>query len=275
MKYIEFRTKRGAKASEYISRLFGISTARVKSLFSDGDVRIEGKRTKIDLSVKTGDKIGFYINEREYERFCFREVYRDDNVIFIDKPVFVESSGDFSCEERLSAILGIEVKACHRLDTNTTGLNAFALNDKSEREMLEAFREKRVFKTYHAWVFGKPEKTARLKDFLFKDAKKNRCFVSAVPQRGAREIVTDYTLVAKDGQSSLLEVHPVTGRTHQIRAHLSFHGLPVVGDGKYGDFSLNKKCGFSTQRLRCVAMSFDFPPSSPMFYLSGKNFSCE
>lgn len=288
MKYFEFICGRDTNLVSYASFVLGRSKGFAAELLRKGDVRLDGVKIREDSDVKRGSKLGFYVTERVFAE-ALGEIYSDDNVFAAFKPSGIESAGDFSLEERLSALLGRSVRAVHRLDTNTKGVNLFALNDESESELLKAFRERRIDKEYRADVFGNPAGSAVLSDYLIKDPEKGLCRVTERKVRGAFEIVTGYELIgstvfyadkSRGKQSeavkiSSLLVRPKTGRTHQIRAHLAYKGLPIVGDCKYGDYRLNRLVGETVQRLVCVSLCGDFPSESVLSYLSGKKISCQ
>ena len=126
-------------------------------------------------------------------------------------------------------------------------------------------------------VYGIPKEEHKiLKDYLFKDSKKNIVYVSNIPKKGYLEIITEYTIIEKNikNNTAILDINLHTGRTHQIRAHLSFFGYPIIGDGKYGNSEINKKFGKKFQELRSYKIKFRFNGNNSILeYLNGVEIS--
>lgn len=243
---------------------------RIQKIIKNRNVKINGVRVGTDMNVNVGDKVWVYLADRE--RDSIEVVYRDDNILVVNKQSGIEVEGEDSLTERINNVLTDEVAVpVHRLDRNTMGLVVFALNKTAETELLASFKDRDIDKLYSCIVVGTPkQREAKLKAFLFKDAKKSLVYVSANPKQGYLPIETHYKLVKTLGELSLLEVKLVTGRTHQIRAHLAHINLPVLGDGKYGYNKVNRKYRVKTQLLCCTKVTFHFK-QGPLKYLDDKS----
>lgn len=180
----------------------------------------------------------------------------------------------FGLDLLASKYVGAPVFPCHRLDRNTAGLIVFAKNHEVEKTMFSLIRNRNIRKLYKCTVYGKPKVAkATLNSYLFKDSKTSRVIVSDEKLPGYVEIVTKYSVLKynNDGTTDL-EVELVTGRTHQIRAHLAHIGCPIVGDGKYGINEVNKKLGVTWQKLTAYKIIFE-DSFGELEYLKGKEFS--
>ena len=150
-------------------------------------------------------------------------------------------------------------KLCHRLDAGTSGLVMIAKTPEAEAQALALIRDRLVRKEYLCVTVGTPEPAAgTLRGYLIKDSARGFVRVVSSPRPGAREIITKYEMLCVSGLLALVRVELVTGRTHQIRAHLASIGCPLAGDDKYGDRSANRalRCRYP---LLC-AHSLTFPP---------------
>lgn len=195
-------------------------------------------------------------------------MYEDGNIAVFDKPYGID------VPEFTQAVTASfpTARAVHRLDRNTRGLIVYALTDEAENALIEGFRKRTFRKFYVAEVKGVPHpKAARISAYLQKDAQNSHVSVNR-SGRGL-PIETAYRVIEERGATSLVEVELITGRTHQIRAHLAFIGHPVVGDGKYGDNKFNHALHANVQRLQAQRMVFAFPASSPLYYLDGKEIA--
>lgn len=266
------------KLSNFLYAHFnGLSSATFYKALRKKDIRINDVRINEDLYVHEFDTITIYIiDELLYKTFDIKTVFEDDNILVVYKPTELEVV-DSSSGDSLTTILSKKysfAKPCHRLDRNTKGLVLFAKNSDSLDILLSKFKSKEIRKFYKCDVIGiMPKKQELLKAYLFKDNKKSLVYISDTPKKGYVEILTKYTVINENKKEdfSTLDVELITGKTHQIRAHLSHIGHPIIGDGKYGINEINKRFGAKFQRLEDYKLVFDFNTESGLLdYLNGK-----
>ena len=236
------------------------------ALLREKDIKVNGIRVSKNVPLNSGDEVVYYTTKKQEQKPSHTVVYEDENIYLADKPSGVSSEGLYSELKGRG-----EFYAVHRLDRNTQGLIVFAKNKSAENELLSAFKERSIQKTYLAICknsFRKNEATFTA--YLSKDEKRGEVKIFSSPQNGAVEIVTEYSLLKEMGDIALVRIFLHTGRTHQIRAHMSFLGCPVLGDEKYGDNNLNKK--YAAKRQRLIAKYLTFNGLNTLSYLNGKTF---
>ena len=244
----------------------GLTTSMFYKTLRKKDIKINDKRISENCLLRTGDDVKIYVaDDFLYKKLDIPIVYQDNNIVIFNKPQSIEVTGKNSLTDYAKKLFSNDantfIEPCHRLDRNTSGLVLFARNKSSLDELLLAY--------------GIPKmKSQKLEAFLFKDAKKSQVYISDIPQKGYQKIITSYILIKsnKEKNISLLDIHLETGKTHQIRAHLSHIGLPILGDGKYGNNKINKTYNFSKQQLASYSLSFNFPSSNDLSYLNKKIF---
>lgn len=262
----------------------------IREAIKKRDVRIDGMRISGDVRVHAGQEIRVFwpkavLSGRQQEKpLPLPEiVFEDAHVLLINKPQGIQSqnednplAGDSALTRVLSYLKAHEEKTdrvhlCHRLDVQTGGLLLFAKDDEAFESAVRAFSERSFRKFYTCRVKGCPaRREAVLRAWLRKDAQISRVSVTDYPARGALEIMTGYRVLQAE-ENALLEVELMTGRTHQIRAHMAHIGHPILGDDKYGDRMLNRKLAIRRQQLWATRLVFQ--ADGALSYLNGRSFS--
>lgn len=265
-------------------------------------IKLNGGRAERDTRLQAGDVLQLYINDeffdkpREDNAFLtvaapkLNIVFEDSNILLVDKrpglAVHPHDGAEYgrTLIDHIQAYLyqkrewrpreenSFTPALCNRIDRNTGGIVIAAKTAEALRVMNQKIKDRELDKRYLAIVEGTPKPlTGSLKGYLFKDAKKNRVFVTDTPQPGAKSCQTNYKVLASRQGLSLVECELITGRTHQIRAQFAHAGHPLLGDGKYG--KLDKRFDRNYQALYSYQLSFDFTTDAGALKdLSGKRF---
>lgn len=254
------------------------------------DIKLNNKRINKDIIIYENDEISIYIpdnlqntkNEILFEKN--RIIYEDNNILIYNKPPEIEVNGSNSLTDLIHNYykdLEFKPMPCHRLDRNTSGLILYAKNKESLEILLNKFKNHEIEKHYLAWVYGiiskdehNPKKYFSDTAYLFKDNKKSMVYISDIPKKGYSKITTSFSILKKfENNTSILDVQIETGKTHQIRAHLAYLGYPIIGDGKYGKNSINKKFNRKYQALCSYILKFHFNTNSGILnYLNNQEF---
>ena len=210
-------------------------------------------------------------------------VYEDNNLLIVNKPrgLLLQQDGDNS-HESLDKIVGDYLKAtampAHRLDKDTSGLCVFSKNKETAEEMSKVFNNHtQIEKHYITLVAGQVEEDGVVDAPLRKSFERKKMVVAPL-KSGAKTAITRYHILEKYKDYTLLDVRLLTGRTHQIRVHMSYIRHHVVGDIKYGDYKVNnifkREFGFENQFLHAQKLKF-LDLKGPLNYLKNKEFSVD
>ena len=251
-----------------INELPFLSRFDVKKILQNKDVKVNNQRVKENMTLNKNDKIIVFYQEKEQKEW-FNVVYKDINVIIVNKKSGIEVVSEN--ERDLLAILKQEydeIYPVHRIDRNTEGLVIFALNKASEKELLEAFKTRNgITKKYALLVDGRVDITKIKRTvYLKKVPNLSKVWISELKTSGYEPVATEFDVIEYMGERTLLEANLITGKTHQIRAHIAYFGFPIVGDNKYGK-SNEKKLHLTANYL-----AFDFKKSSVLANLKNKSF---
>ena len=265
-------------------------------------IKRNGKRADRDTRLEAGDVLQLYIHDEFFDKP--REdnayltvaaprlniVYEDEHILLVDKrpglAVHPHDGAEYgrTLIDHIQAYLyqkrewnprgenSFTPALCNRIDRNTGGIVIAAKTAEALRVMNQKIKDREIDKRYLAIVEGIPKpKEGCLAGYLFKDAKKNRVFVTDTPQPGAKSCQTNYRVLASREGLSLVECELITGRTHQIRAQFAHAGHPLLGDGKYG--KLDKRFDRNYQALYSYKLTFRFTTDAgALEYLNGKAF---
>lgn len=261
-----FTVDSNTNLKDFTSAVYPQGAFALGTLLRGKDIKVNGARVGANVPLKAGDSVVYYTTPKQEEKPSHEIRYEDENVYIADKFSGVSSEGLLS-----ELCRGGEFYAVHRLDRNTQGLIVFAKNRAAEAELLAAFKDRGVEKTYIALCKNKFIKgSGLLTAYLKKDASASLVKVFKRPAAGTVKIVTQYELIENRGDVALVKIILHTGKTHQIRAHLAFIGCPVLGDEKYGDGVLNKKYHLTRQCL--IAKHLKFSLNDNLKYLNDIKF---
>ena len=264
-------------------------------------IKVNRKRCEQKQILEEGDEIQLFIRDEFFDSPEKDEgalsritpkleiVYEDENIILVNKRPGVlvhedDSASDNTLIMHIKAYLyqkgeydpdeeqSFSPALCNRIDRNTGGIVIAAKNAEALRVMNEKIKHDEIRKFYLCAVHGRPQRMAEtLTGYLKKNSSTNLVTISDTPKEGYKNIITKYKVIAFSKGSSLIEVELVTGRTHQIRAHMAHIGHPLLGDGKYGVNRDDRSKGYKYQALYSYRLIFDFGKDEGFLgYLSGK-----
>ena len=267
MKKINFIVNKNDKIINILTSK-GFSYNNANKILRNKDVKINEKRVKDNPDVYAGDEITIFYNEEMLLEKEIPFIYQDDNIAIVNKPSGIEIEG----QDGLGKILNLI--PVHRLDRNTTGLIIFAKNEMAERQITDAIKNHKITKKYLAQVVGSTSfKNYLMKAYLQKNSKESFVKIFNNKVKNSLEIQTIFNTIKSSPSSSIVECELITGRTHQIRATLSYLGHPIIGDGKYGKNEDNKKFKQNRQMLHCYYIKIN-GLNKNLAYLNNMEFIC-
>ena len=292
----------GQRLDKFLSKCVkGLPTSLMYKYIRTKKIKVNRARTQQNYVLCEGDTVQMFIREEFFDsperddgalsRITpkLSIVYEDENILLCNKRPGVLVHEDDAARDNT---LIMHIKAylygkgeydpaseqsfapalCNRIDRNTGGIVIAAKNAEALRVMNEKIKNDEISKFYYCAVHGIPKrKQDTLTGYLLKDSDKNQVKIFSEQVKGSKNIITKYKVIAERADSALLEVELVTGRTHQIRAHLASIGHPLIGDGKYGVNREDKQRGYKYQALYAYRLVFDFDDGEgALGYLRGK-----
>ena len=294
----------GVRLSRFVQSVTrDFPTSLLYKSFRNKRIKVNGKKGAPEDRIKTGDLIELYINDeffppegaapahkpapkKQPNQPKVTVIYEDANFAVLYKPAHLlchsDRTGDANLVDAFAAYL--EAKGeydphaeqrfapalCNRLDRGTEGLVLAAKSYTALRDLNAIIRDDLMKKEYLTITVGAPP-AGRHIAWLQHSEKNNKVRIHARQCEGYKQIITDVTVIRQNGPFALCRIGLITGRTHQIRAHLAYLGRPVLGDIKYGNRKMNERTGTKTQALCAVRVSFlDIPEENTLHYLSGK-----
>ena len=299
----------GQRLDKFLTKALDLPIGLLYKSIRTKKIKVNRKRAENNTVLAEGDTIQCFLAEEFFAKFDQTDdvslsfanikpkldiVYEDENIMLLNKrpgvsvhededskvntliahvQAYLYQKGEYNPKDEQSFAPAL----CNRIDRNTQGIVIAAKTAEALRVMDEKIRERELKKEYLCAVHGVPkEKHAVLDGWLMKDEKTNKVRVfHKNPPHGAKDIRTEYEILAQKDGLSLLKVLLHTGRTHQIRAHMASIGHPLLGDGKYGRNQKDREMGFKSQALCSYQLTFTFDTKNPtsLDYLNGKTFT--
>jgi 23S rRNA pseudouridine955/2504/2580 synthase len=274
----------------------------IQKMLRKKNIKLNGKKVSGDTIIIEGDTIQLYLADETIKKF--RKdikisktkytpdiIYEDENIILINKPLDILSHSAEDLDENIvdSMIYYLYEKGeynpklektfvpaiCNRLDRNTSGIIIGAKNYPALKIINSALRENQINRYYKTVVKGILKEDKIIEGYLIKNRELNKVGISKEEIDDSKKIITKMKVLDYMDKYSLLEIQLITGRTHQIRAHLASIGYPIIGDIKYGDREVNKyfkeNFGLNNQMLHAYKLIFN-KLDKPLDYLDHKEF---
>lgn len=294
----------GNRLDKFINKCFpNIPYSLLYKYIRKKRIKVNGKKEEISYRLKENDILELYINDELLEKSNkssdfkaasedIEILYEDDNIMIINKKAglivhpdddikvdclvnriknYLFKKGEFNPENENSFAPAL----VNRIDRNTSGIVIAAKNAESLRILNLKMKERELHKKYICILCGTLKKDSEiLKAFLDKNSSENKVYISdKMKNKNYKTILTKYSVIDKSKKFTLAEIELLTGRTHQIRAHMAYLGHPLLGDGKYGVNRINREMGYKYQALCAYKLKFDFKDKDNILgYLDGKEF---
>lgn len=278
----------GQRFDKYLAKLLREAPKSfVYKMLRKKNITLNGEKATGNEKLNQGDEIRLFFSDETYLKFSGKEaaprastelsvVYENRDILLINKPAGMLSQPDETKEPSLveyvtgylldtgavteEELVTFRPSVCNRLDKNTSGLVAAGKSLAGLQALSELFHDRTIHKDYLCIVKGVLKEQTHIRGYLKKDSRCNKVTVYKNKVQDAQPVETVYTPFGSNGRTTLLKVRLVTGRTHQIRAHLASEGYPLMGDSKYGDRAFNKKCrehyGLKHQLLHAFSLTF-------------------
>lgn len=278
----------GQRFDKYLAKLLREAPKSfVYKMLRKKNITLNGEKATGNEKLNQGDEIRLFFSDETYLKFSGKEaaprastelsvVYENRDILLINKPAGMLSQPDETKEPSLveyvtgylldtgavteEELVTFRPSVCNRLDKNTSGLVAAGKSLAGLQALSELFHDRTIHKDYLCIVKGVLKGQTHIRGYLKKDSRCNKVTVYKNKVQDAQPVETVYTPFGSNGRTTLLKVRLVTGRTHQIRAHLASEGYPLMGDSKYGDRAFNKKCrehyGLKHQLLHAFSLTF-------------------
>lgn len=307
-KYIVKDNESGQTLEKYIKKVLSYAPLSfIYKLFRKKDIKVNGHWQKEKYVVNKGEEVTIFVTDSQMEEFKSKYnftpsdyikpwiIYEDKNVILINKPrgVLVQKDDNYNDKPLDQMVieymmfnneydpqndLAFKPGPAHRIDRNTSGIVIFGKNHDSLAYLFELFQKHELIgKHYICLVNGDIEEDGKVEAPLRKNFDTKKVVVAPLSS-GAKKAETIYHPIERFGDFTLLDITLVTGRTHQIRVHMSYIRHHVVGDGKYGDFKINnmidREYGFKNQFLHASEVHFG-ELRKPLQNLSRRSFKAE
>lgn len=293
----------GQRVDKFITKALSLPTSLLYKSIRTKKIKVNRKRTEPSAMLSEGDSVQCFLPDEFFKKAADTDsfsrinprlniIYEDSNIMLLDKrpgvsvhedekgstntlithiQAYLYQKGEYKPDEENA----FSPALCNRIDRNTGGIVIAAKNAEALRIMNEKIKLREIDKLYLAAVHGVPKKKEdTLRGYLKKDERTKTVTVyDKSPPKDAKTIITKYRVIKEKGGNALCEVELLTGRTHQIRAHMSFIGHPLIGDGKYGINRRDRESGYKYQALYSYKLRFSFKgEKNALSYLTGKEF---